>query len=296
MVAPEIHQITVSSTTPTSISLTWNPPTLHEHLHARIIEYGIIHEPIDVARHGSSRMLRSIYSTIAIPSLDPATGHGFSIMCRSIAGWSKPSSKLIHFTSSFTPTTPPPLELLRVSINSLFVTWFPSEFDNGLRIDCYEIDIRPMTDSDEDQNDFKSHLKTHAELLAEGIGEMTLEEKLAAKAAKKAQFDKAKAGERLRRLIKHKDVADLQRTVIGLEPFMMYKLKVRAHNELGYSPWSQPLVNACAKDGVVVTEFGDEWADLAWFTPVLNHSMKREVTAYEGSRLQTLRGSILLLI
>ena len=311
IVAPEINHVAVVDSTPTSITLTWQPPVLHEAIHSRTVEYGVLHEPMDFARHGSSRLLRTPKNDIHVPNLDPASGHAFSIMSRSIAGWSGASSKLIHFTKPFTPTTPEPLEVLRVSMNGLFVAWFPSAFDNGQRIDFYEIDLRPMTDGDQDQDESPAvHIKTHAELVSLHDQELTREERLVEKEEKKAALALKKTGDRLRRVIRHKKVAELQKFIIGLEPMLTYKLKLRAHNSLGnfllicicnfhglnhfllicicklhwnigYSDWSDILYYVTPKDGVVVKEFGDDWADLEWFSPILNERMNRFVTAYE---------------
>ena len=278
MVPPEIHRITISSTTCNEISLRWHAPSLQEHLHSKIIEFGILHEPIDTKRDGSSQFHRVSESMITIPNLNPATGHAFSIMSRSIAGWSKQSSKVIHFTS---PTRPDPsvgVELLRVSINGIFITWFGAPYDNGARVDYYEIDLRPMTDNDEDRG---VDADEHEEERIKGREE-TYEQRMVAKAAHKAQIDAMKSQDRLRRLIKHKGVHKLEKTIIGLQPGQLYKVKVRAHNELGFSDWSYTLDNVQPKDGVFVREFCDEYADIEWFTPLLQDEvMDRKVTAFE---------------
>ena len=105
-------------------------------------------------------------------------------MSRSIAGWSSPSSKLIHFTLPSIPSTPHAMELLRISVNGMFLTWFPPEFDNGLRIDYYEIDVRPMGEDDDDRGmeaeEYEEELKGREE---------TAEERAKARAEHKKQVD-----------------------------------------------------------------------------------------------------------
>lgn len=281
--APEIHQITILKTTSVSISLSWIPPVLHDRLHSRTVEYGILHEPTDALRGGLAVLHRTPSTNITITNLNPASGHGFSVMSRSIAGWSKPSSKLIHFTNPFTPTKPAPLELIRITVNALFVTWFPPDFDNGLRVDFYEIDLRPMSDNDDDYEQLTTNIKGVEEIKAEREHHrhMTAEEKAVDRARKNAELEKSKLVTRLKRLIKHSTTNCLQSNILGLEPGMQYRLKLRAHNELGYSPWSESLFNVCPRDGVRVVDFGDGWADLCWFSPLLNSSMSRAVTAFE---------------
>ena len=278
MVPPEIHRISIINTTCSEISLQWFPPALQEHLHSNIVEYGVLHEPINTKRDGSSKFYRTNEGSITISNLNAATGHAFSVMSRSIAGWSKQSSKVVHFTLPTRPDAPVGVELLRVSVNGIFITWFPVPYDNGARVDYYEIDLRPMTDDDEDRGVTADE---HEEERIQGREE-THEQRMAAKAAHKAQLDAMKSQDRFRRLVKHKNVHKLEKTIIGLQPNHLYKVKVRAHNELGYSEWSDTLDDVQPKDGVFVKEFGDDFADIEWFTPLLQEeTMGRKITAYE---------------
>jgi hypothetical protein len=236
-------------------------------------------QPVDVKRHGKGKMIVTSTNRIKISDLDPATGHGFSVLSRSIAGWSKPSSKLIHFTLPFVPSTPAAVELVRVSINGLYITWFPSEFNNGARIDHYEIDLRPMTDSYEADVSVKEFDEREEDEEADATdNEENLTSKLLAAAETKAR---PSVSDRFRRMIRHTTLSEMYRFVIGLEPHLPYKLRIRSHNELGYSPWSEPLLNVTPRDGVRVKEFGLNWAEIEWFEPLLNVSMGRCITAYE---------------
>lgn len=58
---------------------------------------------------------------------------------RSIAGWSFPSLGVDHETLPCEPPAPQPVEILKVSINSFLINWYPPEFDNGAAIDYYQI-------------------------------------------------------------------------------------------------------------------------------------------------------------
>lgn len=124
-------------------------------------------------------------------------------MSRSIAGWSNPSSKLIHFTSPFVPNAPSGLELLRVSVNGIFVTWFPPDYDNGARVDYYELDLRPMSADDDDGKEEVVAEEYEEELKAR---EETAEERQKARAEHKKQVDAMKSQNKFHRRIKHKDV------------------------------------------------------------------------------------------
>ena len=90
-----------------------------------------------------------------------------------------------------------------------------------------------------------------------------------------------KSQNRYYRLVKHNDVHHREKTIVGFEPGQSYKCKVRAHNELGFSQWSELLENVTPRDGVHVKEFGDDWAQVAWFEPVVNAALKRHITGYE---------------
>lgn len=232
-VAPEIHHVAVVATTPFEITLTWMPPKLQEDIHSRIVEYGVMHEPVDFKRHGGGKMIIVPSNRIRVTDLDPATGHGFSVLSRSIAGWSKSSSKLIHFTLSYIPSTPAAVELMRVSINGLFITWFPSEFNNGARIDHYEIDLRPMTDVYEIED--TRNLETFDEVEDnEGFSnEEDGSTLVQPRTSLSGEAKRSSVSDRYRRLVRHTTVSDMGRFLIGLEPLLPYKLRIRAHNELG---------------------------------------------------------------
>ena len=47
---PVIHNINIRGCTHNSISLSWDPPVLNPDTHARIEEYGLLHEPLDIKR------------------------------------------------------------------------------------------------------------------------------------------------------------------------------------------------------------------------------------------------------
>jgi hypothetical protein len=83
------------------------------------------------------------------------------------------------------------------------------------------------------------------------------------------------------RLMKHKQLDLLMKYITGLEGHRLYQARVRAHNELGFSPWSQWCFPVAPKVGVWLKSFHAQELSMliTWFAPILNPH--REVDAYE---------------
>jgi hypothetical protein len=127
---------------------------------------------------------------------------------------------------------------------------FPPDYDNGARVDHYEIELRSMPADGEDEEEEDDESKSSI------------------------QQSPHNSTDRLRRNIKHKNVKQTERFILGLEPLMHYRIKIRAHNDFGYSNWSEPLRHACPHDGVRVIEFGGDWVHIIYiyilsFTSIL---------------------------
>ena len=80
----------------------------------------------------------------------------------------------------------------------------------------------------------------------------------------------------LHRIFKHKQVLNRRKQCMGLEPFRPYQCRVRCHNELGYSAWSEWIGPIVPQAGVYVLEFNREErsARIGWFRPLLSNGRK----------------------
>lgn len=119
--------------------MSWSPPILHESIHAKVIEYMIEWVPVGDELHGCQFITSD--TSFSVMNLRPSTGHGFLLRSRSLAGWSQPTSKLIHFTMASVPDPPPPVEVLKVTSNGMLIHWHPTPFENGGVVDFYQIEL-----------------------------------------------------------------------------------------------------------------------------------------------------------
>ena len=139
---PAVQYITVVKCTTTTIHLRWDPPIVHEETHSRVNDYVVEWDPVGKVQevgHGD-RFYTSAHE-YKIRRLRPSSGHGFKIFSRSSAGWSQPSSQLIQFTMPACPDEPPPVEMLRLSTNAVYLAWHPPAHDNGAKIDLYQLEL-----------------------------------------------------------------------------------------------------------------------------------------------------------
>ena len=143
-VPPEVQIAKVTHCTDSEISIEWSPPVTYPHLHAKIDEFMVIHECTEPGMYTSSRN-STTDTKFDFSGLRASTGHAFVIMSHSVSGWSKPSSKLIHFTLPSPPCQPPQVEMLKVTKNGLLIHWHPPEFENGGPVLVYQLE---MTDVD----------------------------------------------------------------------------------------------------------------------------------------------------
>ncbi len=61
--------------------------------------------------------------------------------CRTVSGWSDWSNWFFAKTLAFQPESPLPLEIRKVSVNGVMLTWFKPKRDNGHAIDHYQIEV-----------------------------------------------------------------------------------------------------------------------------------------------------------
>eukprot|EP01040_Poterioochromonas_malhamensis_P008571 gene8571-9274_t len=100
--------------------------------------------------------------------------------------------------------------------------------------------------------------------------------------AKKASLAASQGGvSRYYRLLKHKQLNLLLKYITGLEAHRLYQIRVRAHNELGYSPWSEWSAPVAPHLGVWVEAFlpQENSMEITWFVPMIN--APRSIEAYE---------------
>ncbi len=89
------------------------------------------------------------------------------------------------------------------------------------------------------------------------------------------------------RVFKHKQVMKRYKQCMGLEPYRAYQCRVRCHNELGYSTWSEWIGPIVPQPGVYVLEFNREErsARVGWFRPLLSNGRKVKYFEAQIARL-----------
>lgn len=382
---PAIQYVTVVKTTTRSIHLRWDAPILHEQTHSRVNDYAIEWDPVGkVSEVGHGDRFYTDGHEYKIRNLRPSSGHGFRIFSRSSAGWSEPSSQLIQFTMPACPEPPPPVEMLRLATNAIYLAWHTPAHDNGAKIDLYQLELidcdmgkekdrvereeaertrrirqakrkakkngglkqvsysdsaaaerkegdvadgeegsefggdaeeeeeeeesEGEEEEDEDEGDYYEDEEEDEEDEFDGLG-VDLENSTIASpktsgaaAAAAGPLDsltigssirdagsvpeppKAKAGGQsmMHRMYKHKQTHRREKLCMGLEPFRPYQCRVRCHNELGYSAWSDWVGPIVPQPGVYVLEFNREErsARIGWFRPFLSNN--RKVTHFEA--------------
>jgi hypothetical protein len=141
-VPPEIHHISVTETTSRSLSLSWQPPVMAESVYAKIVDYVVEWVPIgDSFVVGNGNTFEMATNSFTIAGLMPYTGHGFRVYSRSLAGISSPSSRLVPFTTPCEPDAPSPVEIFKVTTNSVQLAWNPPPSTNGRPLDYYQLEV-----------------------------------------------------------------------------------------------------------------------------------------------------------
>lgn len=298
-IPPEIQYAQVTHCTDKSITIQWVPPVIMPHLHAKVDEFLVIHEPVD-KRYGAGQSYSTKQVYLTVEGLSPSTGHGFVVMSHSVSGWSQPSGKLIHFTLPAAPSAPSIVEMIKVTKNGILITWQPPEYDNGGLVDLYQLEMTDKdmigsdyshTDSeidtsrtlDSEENDSASQLSEDtlgAELhLKNGqLLPRTLDLQSVPGAAVNGVASNLLDG-KWHRIIRHRDVSSRSKYVMGLETYRNYYFRGACRNEFGWSPWSHWSGPYTPQEGVQVRQFGDNWIKLGWIEPQL--APGRSVDCYE---------------
>lgn len=286
-IPPEIQYAQVTHCTDKSITIQWVPPVIVPHLHAKVDEFLVIHEPVD-KKNGAGQSYSTTQVYLTVEGLSPSTGHGFVVMSHSVSGWSQPSGKLIHFTLPAAPSAPSIVEMVKVTKNGILITWQAPENENGGPVDLYQIE---MTDKDmlgDDYSQTNSDINTTRSLDSDDdstslLSEDTLGAELQWKngqmmprtldmpedpASNPGQANNLLDG-KWHRIIRHRDVSFRSKYVMGLETYRNYFFRCACRNEFGWSPWSSWSGPYTPQEGVQVRQFGDNWIKLGWVEPQL---------------------------
>ena len=285
-VPTEVNDVVLVESTPTTLTIHWPHPEQHPKFQATVEEYGVIHEPSDSKRCGYGKIYHEKENTFQLTGIPPATGHGFRIYGRSVAGMSTPSSRVIFFTQADVPDKMPPIELLKVAKNGLYLNWHPPAYTNGSKISLYQIELRSAIPG-EDLND-DGTLKTLAQMripdksmhttLVDLDDDESVESVGSTQGPSPTKFvltdEESEDADRRYRVMLHRKIHRRHRFCIGLEQDRPYVFRIRCLNEIGWSLWSDYTDPYKPTDGVKVTEFGDDFAALEWFTPVLTQGRR----------------------
>ena len=297
-VPPEIQYAQVTNCTDKTITLQWAQPVTLPHLHSAIDEFMVTHEPVD-SRNGAGQQYSTKRTSLTVKDLKPSTGHSFVIMSHSVSGWSKPSAKIIHFTLPAAPSTPPAVNLLKVTKNGLLIAWHPPAQENGGSVDLYQIEMTDQnmcctanscTESDDDS--LRDGEESTTTVCTESINTARSDDTLGSERVtangkvvpRTIQYG-GEAGSELsdsnkwHRLIKHKDMTNLSKYVMGLETYRDFYFRCSCRNEFGWSAWSEWIGPFTPQEGVRVRQFGDTWIKIGWVEPVLGNG--RVVDKYE---------------
>lgn len=191
------------------IAIKWKAPVLHPSHHAPIIEYGITYCLEDTPFEKYEALESSITPGLEwrILGLYPSVAYKIRVRCRSVSGWSAWSAWVVGKTSPSQPDAPDPVEIIKVSINSILLRWQPPLRNNGLFIDHYELEIR-------DKNMIDDHtIDAHG---IEDVQEYPPERVDHRKMIKLQKANKDSAAEnsivsKLHRVLRHKDIDQLFR-------------------------------------------------------------------------------------
>jgi hypothetical protein len=293
-VPPEIQFAQVTNCTDKTITLQWATPVTIPHLHSNIDEFMVTHEPVD-SKNGSGQQYSTKRTSLTVKDLTPSTGHSFVIMSHSVSGWSKPSAKIIHFTLPAAPSAPPQVDMLKVTKNGILIAWHPPEFENGGQVDLYQIEMTDTdmigeayscTESEDDslRNDDGSSIRPDSARSDDTLGSeiFTSNKKVLRQTLvfeEEADSSVGSDANKWHRLIKHKDMSNLSKYIMGLEQYRNFYFRASCRNEFGWSNWGEWVGPYTPQEGVRVRQFGDSWVKIGWVEPRLGNG--GVVNAYE---------------
>jgi hypothetical protein len=263
--------VTITGATARSIQLKWEEPLVDPAIHAKITEFMIewtpIGNPLEVGN--GDRFFPGYTYSYEKTDLLPATGHNFMIYVKSLAGWSAPSSKLTYFTLPDRPSTPPPVEIFRITNNGLLFSCLPPKRDNGSRVAMYEVEVIDYK-TQQEMNKKKEIVSDEKEDVTENSDSNVIQ-----------VLNKTSNVDPKYRLLKLKKMDRLWKQCMGLEPLRPYVLRARCKNESGwsnYSNWQGPIA---PQAGVYILEKNGPLGmiRIGWFKPII--APPRKVTKYE---------------
>eukprot|EP01038_Epipyxis_sp_PR26KG_P006935 gene6935-9489_t len=287
--------------------------------------------------------------------LMPNMQYSFKVRCRSKSGWSDFSKLSKGWTLPSRPSAPPPVEIIKISVNGLLTTFYPSDRMNGSEIDHYQLEVVDYnlsiqqeqaknglalpkinvdnSNSDKNNNDHnndasiqlnndnssissknkhninqsnktESILKSHkkilpsfppgssnlpynnmpSEIVFDNYPNIIDEDPIPID--NKGNFSKK------HRILKHINLDYRFKYVTGLVPYRDYRIRIRCHNAIGYSPWSiwtGPIApapgvrmeqqNSTPPSNNALSSGTDQSVHISWFEPIIFNG--QVVEAYE---------------
>jgi hypothetical protein len=226
-----------------TIQVEWRPPTLHREHHAAIQDYAVALCPEQAVFEdfANARMYYTADLTMIIDNLLPSEKYKLRVRCRSASGWSDWSTWVFAQTLCAVPEAPLPVEIVKVSINGLLLRWEAPARDNGHVIDHYELEIMDEQMQKAQDRSLRGavHLTQHIGVLGKEDGTVLHRRGIFKKAPTigeevKPSGSHSVAGQggvsKLHRVVKHRDVHNLYKSLTGLEPGRKYVIRCRAHN------------------------------------------------------------------
>lgn len=313
---PVMTTLTIVDVTINSISLQWDMPVLNRQFYAKIREYQVICQCTEELHPDTQKSIPDPLP-ILTPSLScvfknliSACGYRCRIRCRSVSGWSDWSEWVSITTHAYIPDTPASPEIRKVTINALYLNWYKPIRSNGADVDYYEIELRDhqsitaieqqtalllarhhqgTTDASERTDPTTNQLTPLIIAPATNndpetsISPPTSPSTRSPGSRKKSDSLVAQQGgvSKMHRVVKHKDVMHLYKYLTGLEPGRPYRVRIRAHNAMGFSGWSKWSPPVAPQVGVTISAFINESKSVAlqWFEPIL--SEQHSIECYE---------------
>ena len=299
--SPVIPEVAIVHVTTRTITISWEPPIIHNDVHSKTIEYMLEWSPIGKPSVvGYGEQFKTPNLSFTVKNLLPSTGHEFCVRSRSQAGWSAPTVKIVGFTISCPPDAPPPVEVLKITTNGIVIGWNNPMRDNGAPVDMFQLEVIDSETAEkhiEEEEQKRLEADSNASPRSWGQNESTIsfqdigideesivitQDQLPAEGSQEEDIVGDGTGSLLHRILKHKNLNVRTKQMMGLEPHRPYMARVRCHNSFGYSHWSEWCGPIIPQPGVYVLDYNQEQCSvrIGWFKPMLKGL--RKVTRYEA--------------
>eukprot|EP01035_Chromulina_nebulosa_P020499 gene20499-26593_t len=186
----------------------------------------------------------------------------------SLAGWSNGSDKLIQYTLSCAPDPPQHIDIIRVTVNGLYIYWYAPKYNNGGEVDTYHIQIVDCnakslyTDFDQLEDQMDNTSSRLSRKLRNAISQSA-----------NGQLDSAisEKSKYYHRLIRHNNVNERYRVISGLKTENQYIIRMKCHNEYGTSDWSDWSLPIRPIQSINTLEYNaiSNSLTITWFEPIL---------------------------